>query len=119
MTALDLFDGDQAEHDHDLQQVMAAGGYRLIAADGSELWGFPCRKDAVTEGCTPAWEPHPDCWFVWLYVGNLYSLIGMIPHPMPWVMFARRHQQGCVDNRLRAYKLEPLLERIINRSTPK
>jgi hypothetical protein len=112
VTALDLFNGDQAEHDHDLQQVMAAGGYRLIAADGSELWGFPCRKEAVTPGCTPAWEPQPDCWFVWLYTGNLSSLIGLIPHPLPWVIFAR-------DNRLRAYRLAPLLERIINRSRPK
>lgn len=111
-TALDLFDGNQAEHDRDLQQVMAAGGYRLVATDGSELWGFPCRVSKVYPGYTPAWEPHPDCWFVWLYAGNLHSLIGLVPYPLPWVIFAR-------DNRLRAYKLEPLLKRIINRSTPK
>jgi hypothetical protein len=37
------------------------------------------------------WEPHEcDAWLVWLAAGDLAEFFQYVPHPLPWLVWARR-----------------------------
>ena len=62
------------------------------------------RRDATREELAdPRSEfSNPDCWFIWLCVGDWRQAILAAPNPMPWVGWARR-------DRLRFWKWDDLL----------
>lgn len=77
--------------------AMMAHGY-LLHTPRACLMGFRTKADSVRYSLArgDAIEPgrhaetYGDCWFVWFALGDLQTILGMIPEPLPLVAFARR-----------------------------
>jgi hypothetical protein len=92
------FEEDVWEH------MSHAAGY-VIATPDNFAMGFLCDAEEALK--LPTFNisnanPSGDCWFVWLAVGNVASILTFIPFEVPWVAFARRGQR-------RIYAMEKLL----------